>query len=867
MAAKLLERETHLRELNTVLKESIDGEGHIALISGEAGIGKTSLVEQFLQQLRYSVRVLWGACDSLFTPRPLGPLHDMAMLSKGELLELLNKDADRQSIFSSFFVKLQSSPTIAVFEDIHWADEATLDLIKFLGRRIHRTASLIILTYRADELGTGHPLRLLLGDLPRLSTLRLDLLPLSKTSVFALAHAADQDERANELFEITSGNPFFVSEILDSQGEGMPATVRDAVLTRAARLSSPARAVLEAAAVIGIRVEPWLLSHITGNQLAHVDECIAGGLLQAQGDYYVFRHELTRQTILKTILPGRKVTLHRILLTTLKDSPLTRDDLARLANHAEGTKDVSAVLEYAPAAARQASATGSHREAIVLYELALQYADSLAPALYGQMLEDYTNELWFANRLSESTIFLNKAIELWHSIGDRLREGNNLVSLAQASHSLGRKADAEQASRSAIAILEALPPSEDLARAYKAQCFIRMEDRDCAEAVVWGEKAITLAERFGDSDTLARSYNYMGCAMMLIDFERGREFMERSLTIGREANLPFAISGTLTNTVQMFVELFQFEAAEPYLIEGLAYATEQYDDYHLHILLVIQASANLYQGDWRKAYATVLMLQQRTNLIFYIYNFALIILGRLQVRQGDPAALATLDEALGLSAQIDTIVFLGSSRAARAERAWLTGQDDLAQEEARAVYDLAVSKTHPWLAGELAFWRWRTGDAFTPPAWIAKPYALHMAGDWRGAADEWERLGCPYEQALALMDGDAGAKLEALEIFERLGAQPAAQKLKQILRSLGMHGIPRGPRAARRANPFGLTSREMEVLACLVGGSRNKDIAKQLSLSTRTVEHHIASILLKMQVQSRYEAVALAEEQISFSSE
>ena len=189
--------------------------------------------------------------------------------------------------------------------------------------------------------------------------------------------------------------------------------------------------------------------------------------------------------------------------------------------------------------------------------------------------------------------------------------------------------------------------------------------------------------------------------------------------------------------------------------------------------------------------------------------------------------------------------------------AWLEGKHELAIEEARAAYDLAVQKKHPWIAGEIAFWRWRAGDDISPPAWIATPFALQIAGDWRAAAVEWQRRGCPYEQALALMDGDESAQLAALEIFERLGARPATEKLKQQMRSHGMRGIPRGPRLATRENVFGLTAREMEVLGCLVEGSSNKDIAKKLSLSIRTVEHHIASILQKMEVDSRNEAVAL----------
>ena len=236
----------------------------------------------------------------------------------------------------------------------------------------------------------------------------------------------------------------------------MPSTVRDAVLARTARLSPSARTVLEAAAVIGLRVEPWLLTNIVGAESASVEECIAGGMLQFQGDDYAFRHELARQTILDTILPERRLALHRMILSVLKESPETRSDLARLANHAEGTKDVSAVLEYAPAAAQQASAASSHREAIVLYQLALRFADSLPPARHAQMLEAYEVELWYANRNTERMMALQKAIELWHLIGDRRREGDIVGTLAETYYMIGRKAEAEQASQSAIAILEAL---------------------------------------------------------------------------------------------------------------------------------------------------------------------------------------------------------------------------------------------------------------------------------------------------------------------------------------------------------------------------------------------------------------------------
>jgi DNA-binding CsgD family transcriptional regulator/tetratricopeptide (TPR) repeat protein len=393
-----------------------------------------------------------------------------------------------------------------------------------------------------------------------------------------------------------------------------------------------------------------------------------------------------------------------------------------------------------------------------------------------------------------------------------------------------------------------------------------MNHRDCAEAVEWGEKAIILAERFEDYETLARVYNYAGCALVVMGYERGLAFMERSLAIGRETNQPWTFSGTLNNLGWVLMEVYQLADAERYLNQGIPYATDHDDDYHLLQMLTWRAFIRLYQGRWQEAIEIALNVLQSRYIDAEGRTCALLALARSRVRLGDPGASTALDEAVALSVQAVVLPRLGPTRAARAEMAWLAGNNDLAAEEVRAIYDVAVGKKHPWFAGELAYWLWRAGVKFTPPPWTAKPFALQIAGDWRGAAKEWEERDCPYEQGMALMDGDETAQLAALEIFERLGARPIIEKLKGQMRAQGIR-IPRGPRATTRENPFGITPREMEVLDCIVKGQSNNAIAKGLSLSTRTVEHHIASILQKMRVGSRNEAVVLAMKENLLSSE
>jgi DNA-binding CsgD family transcriptional regulator/tetratricopeptide (TPR) repeat protein len=853
---QLLERASQLQMLDSALTLAKGGQGCVTLVYGEAGIGKTSLVEHFLNEHKTKWRILQGACDSLFTPRPLGPLHDIAPQTQGNLSALLESESRRTAIFSACLNELQQQATILVIEDVHWADEATIDLLKYLGRRIRQTGSLLLLTYREEEVGVDHPLRLLLGDLASSGNLhRIPLAALTQNAVRSLAGGRSVD--ALMLHRLTNGNPFFITEVLAGES-GSPATIRDAILARAARLSVAARGVLEAAAVIGSRMEPWLLSNITGTESGFIEECLARGMLHSQGDYYVFRHELVRQTILESLSPRKRIGFHRQILDVLKAFPETSTDWLRLVNHAEELKDVNAVLEFAPSAARQASATSAHREATRLYELALRFAEALPPAEHARLLEAYILELGFKNRVFDEIPVLHKTIEIWRSLGDRLREGANLASLAEALHLLGRNTESEEVSKAAIAMLEALPPSAELGRAYKGQCYIRMMHRDCAEAVGWGEKAITLAERFADIETVARTYDYLGAATLIFDYERGRALLEKSLALGREANLTFSVAGAFNHLGEVSVEVYQVANADAYLAEGIKHSMERDDDYHLQSMLPSQALTRLYQGRWTEANEIIARALARADLDIEARSYALLALGRLHARQGLSDARSLLDDALQLSMQADSVPHMGWTQAARIEAAWLAdGNVGHVLEETRPIYDLTVSKKHPWLVGELAFWRWRAGEEISSPGWVAKPFSLQMSGDWQAAATEWEKRGCPYEQALALADGDEAAQLKSLDIFERLGALVIAEKLKHKMRAQGAR-IPRGPRPATRENPFGLTPREMELLSCLVEGLSNNAIAKRLSLSPRTVEHHIASILQKMTVGSRNEAVTLA---------
>ena len=311
----LLERDELLAQLHAQWTGACAGPGRLVFVEGEAGIGKTTLLRAFARSLQGDALVPlvhWGACEAMLTPRPLAPLDDIALASGGPLRALQGSSNERHRLFVAFVDLLAQQPSLAVLEDLHWADEATLDLLRYAGRRIARTRSLLVASFRSDELVPAHPLRTVLGDLATSGALRLAPPPLSIDAVRSLCAPHGWD--AAELHLKTGGNPFFVTEVLASGDHGVPATVQDAVLARAARLSPSARAVLDAAAVAGPRIEPWLLQALTAAESTAIDECLATGVLFADAASFAFRHELARQAVLQAMTPTRVASLHRLVL-------------------------------------------------------------------------------------------------------------------------------------------------------------------------------------------------------------------------------------------------------------------------------------------------------------------------------------------------------------------------------------------------------------------------------------------------------------------------------------------------------------------------------------------------------------------------
>jgi DNA-binding CsgD family transcriptional regulator len=857
LSVQLLERDALLDSLADYAVEARGGDSRVVLVAGEAGVGKTTLLEALRDRVT-DARWLWGACDGAFTPVPLRPLYDVAGQAGGALAVACNDDdAPRERMFRALLDELTGSArlTVLIIEDVHWADEATLDLLAFLAPRLREARVMLLATYRDDGLAPDHPLRKTIGELAtHRSTRRVGLPPLTRDAVGRLAQGTGLEP--DQLFELTGGNAFLVAEVIEAGSGDVPPSVRDAVLARVARLSAGARDVLAAAAAIGSRVEVDVLRNVTDADPIDVDECLTAGALLSDERGFRFRHEIARRAVDESLPAHRRTELHRRILTALLAQGEV--DNARLAHHADGAGDAGAVLLHARRAGERASALAAHREAAAQYERALKFAGDADLRTRAELLDALAFEDSLIDRWEGCAAAFEEALGIWRQLDEPRRIGADLVALSRTMWRLCRGKEMIDAATEAVSVLESIPPTPELGRAY-TMLAASLIGHDDEAAMALSLKAAAVAEELQAPVALSDALTLEGMIRVLFK-DDGMPMLRRALDVALEAELDEQAGRGFANLSSTSEELYDLDAAQRYVHEGLTFAEDHDIGTYTTCLRGTHVRTLMKLGQWDES-ATICqeILELRSGLSPINRLGPFITLATLKARRGTPDATALLAEGVETADATDDHEFVAMARVAAAEGAWLAGDHDGAAAHIAHLLDV-IGNASAWRVGAFVIWAHRLGLATTRDD-VAPPHALEIAGNWRAAADAWLEMGCGYDAALALLhSGDESAMREGVAILDALGATAALVQAQAIMRKHGIKAIPRGRRAATRANEFGLTAREREVLALLCDGLTNAEIAGRLFIAEKTVDHHVAAVLAKMDVGSRREAARKAAE-------
>jgi DNA-binding CsgD family transcriptional regulator/tetratricopeptide (TPR) repeat protein len=850
---ELLERDSALAALIEAREAAARGDGRVVFVTGEPGIGKTSLVTRFVRDLEPGARVLFGTCDDLSIPRPLGPIRDLVGAVSAPLEEALAAGAASHEIQGLLIAELElpPQPTVLVVEDVHWADDATLDAITVLGRRIGPLPALLVLTFRGGEVPPAHPLRAALGAIRAGDSVFLELAPLSERAVASLA-GADSDD----VYAATAGNPFYVSELLAFRTAGeLPPSIANAVLGRAARLDEDALRLVQLVSVVPNRVTNSVLDSVMPGWSAAAEEPERRQLLDVAPGYVRFRHELARNAIRSSIPIAARRRLHAEILDALLAA---NADPADVVHHAEAAGAEDVVAKHALVAARRAAALGSNRQAHSHYRRASDFVDRLSAADQAAVLEELATASYVVGRLEDAFPAIERAIAVYGDLSDEAAVGRCTRVLSRFHWFAGDGDAAQRTMLDAMAILEPLGESVELARAYSGLSQLAMLAEDAEQAFVWGEQALELAIRLGDESTRAHALINIGSAKSQLDHRETAALLEAH-ALADAAGDRYEATRALGNLAYALMLWVQPGEALRHTETALAYAQEHEIHSLASYFATMIAWLRLRAGEWDDAEQVVRSEIERDAAVPQL--LAKTVLTELAVRRGDPDAAELLCDLAEQADRTDELQRLAPVLELETEWA-LTRGTPMPDER----FERVIAKIRPrsdfagWGAARVGAWAAVAGIDIDADQPASPPLATMACRDWRGAADAFGDVGWTYDRALmlSLLD-DEESLAEAIEISRGLGAEPLTRRVAGRMRELGLN-VPHGPRQSTRANPAGLTARQLDVLALLAAGLTNAEIAERLVVSPRTAEHHVAAVLTKLGAATRRDVARRAAE-------
>ena len=764
---------------------------------------------------------------------------------------------DRTALFTELFYELKNlkEASLVIFEDIHWADEATLDFIKFLARRIMQLRCLFILTYRDNEIHSGHPLKNVMGQLNPDSFTRMQLLPLSRQAVEKMAE--EKGYKGEDVYSISGGNPFYVNEILASYNLGVPDNIRDSVLSAYNRLDEKTKHIWEILSVLPMAFEVNYLERIEPSYAGAIENCLNLKILIIDNGLIFFKHELFRRTIETSLSPLVRVSLNKKILSLFQKSFEENKENERIVHHAKNANEYEIVVHYAPLAARQAAAVGAHIEASKLYLTAIEYYQGHDTDTLIQFYESYAYECYLTNQIKEAIIYAGKSLNLLKEKNDIEKTGNCIRFLSRLWWFDGNRKKAETYAGQAIEALADQPSSKAKAMAFSNMSQLKMLSDQGDESIFWGEKAIAMAKELADEEILSHALNNVGTVQMRIRSSRqtGIEMLQQSLDVALKNSYEEQAGRAYTNLGSNAVEMKDYVYAKKILEEGIQYCEERDLDSWTTYLLAYNARLNLESGNWNEAYRIADNLIKNEDQPPVVKIGVLIVLATIKMRRGDSDLFSLLMEAKEKAFETMEMQRIAPVMIALLEYEWITGTRFIEKENLDSVITLLEHTDRVYKFNEFAYWLFKAREQYVETLEFYEGYQVHNKTMALKAAALWKQLGCPYQQALTLFEGNDDDKRKAITIIQELGANAVYEKMKLEMRTAGIKSIPRGIRKSTQSNPALLTGRELDVLLLLKEGLQNKEIANRLFISPKTVDHHISSIFFKLDVNSRVKAV------------
>ena len=770
----LLERDEPLAELNRALDAARSGSGRLVCVAGEAGIGKSALIHGFAEQAADHAPVMITGCDDLSTPRALGPIRDLVDRLPDDLRRDLADDLSGTNLSRVLAAIGAERGCVVVIEDLHWADDATLDVIRQLAARVRELPVVVVLTYRGEEVGLAHPLRRLLGATRGPHVAQLALPPLSEDAVAALAVGSGRD--AAELFDATGGNPLFVTELIAAPPGKLPSSIKDAVIARLGQLPANDAEVVRAISIVPDRVERTAIEVLCGPSDDSLAVAEHRGLLAGDASQIWFRHELVRQAVEDTLASSERVRLHRRMARYLYDR---QDDPARVVHHATHCGDIELLLTAGPAAAHQASAAGAHRQAVQHIEAVLRYADRVPIALRADLLTLQTHSLYLLNHFDASLASAKEAVAVSDQLDDPDQMARSLIAYARTSlWALGPES-AREAIERALAVLGEDGDVElraiahaDLARAMGELATLGSVAQANPVAVEHAERALELADRVEQPELRGYALMYLGSARLALGDGAGADDLAQAIRILQEFPRTDLAVRACVNASGAAYRSGRFDQAERYVEHGLQLAkgTEFFSGGYR--LALTRASVRVSRGQWREAESELRSLLSSDGEPGIMGPFARCLLASVLARRGEHEAARELvvlarDAATGSNERR----LVGPVAIAAVETSWLAGRSDDLLELAEPALARAAGVADHTIAAELSRYLQWAGQEVPVVESAPEPWASGLRGDWRAAAGQWRRRGEPYEEALELLSGDEPeAAARGFELLRSLGA-------------------------------------------------------------------------------------------------